>query len=459
MKKDTEHMYLLRFLALGLAIIVIGFDITAFPVALPSITQEFYSSLNHAQWIFNGYALALGVFIITGGKLADLYGRRKTFFIAMFFFVLFLLLGAFSTSMNMLIICRILMGLCTAVVLPAIIGMIFSLVPESKAAIAGGFVIGMSGVGNATGPVLGGVLTDALGWRWILLVNIPIALFAMLVVLKTIVKDAPKTTQEMDYWGVTLLSLSLFSLLFALELIAELNTDHPLIIGLFTLFVVLFFIFLKEEQMAKSKALISPDILKNQTFIAIGGTSILISTIWFAVLLFLPHFFENEWHFTAGQSGVALLPFIISYAIVSFTAGGLYESLGAKWTITLGASLLAVGMLQLSFIQISTPYWQLSIALIAMGVGVGVAYPSIVTAAVQSVSSEHMSLASGVMYLCRVAGGAIGVAMNTCVISLSNSLIEGMRLAFMINMLLALSGVLSCLLFIHVENDVRDGKA
>lgn len=458
MKTDSDHVSILRFLALGLAIIVIGFDITAFPVALPSISQEFHSSLNHAQWVFNGYALAIGVFIITGGRLADLYGRRKVFFVGMCLFILFLLLAAFSININMLIISRILMGLAAALVLPAIIGMVFSLTPTNKAGLAGGFVIGMAGVGNASGPVLGGILTDILSWRWILLVNIPIALFSMFVVWKTVAFQAPEKKQSIDYWGVTLLSLSLFSLLLALELIAELDFNDPVLIGLFSLFIVFLFIFIKEEQLAKSDALIPIDILKSKGFIAVGCTTILLSTIWFAVLLFIPHFFERELHFTAGQSGVALLPFIVTYAIVSFTAGECYERFGAKWIISCGGSLLALGMLQLSFIDSVTPYWQMSIALIIMGAGIGLSYPSVTSAAISAVTQEQMSVASGVVYLCRVGGGAIGVAMNTCVISLSDSLIEGMRLAFMINMLLALTGVLICILFIHIENDIRDAK-
>lgn len=451
MNNHSEHSDLLSFLALGLGIIVIAFDITAFPVALPSISHEFHSTLNHAQWVFNGYALALGVFIITGGRLADLYGRCKIFFIGMIFFIFFLIVGALSVSMNMLIICRLFMGICAALILPAIIGMVFALMPSQKAGLAGGFVIGMSGIGNATGPVLGGVLTDVLSWRWILLVNIPVALFAMLVVWKTIKVESPKIEQRIDYWGVSLLSLSLFSLLLGLELIAELDFNDPVLIGLFLFFVVLLLIFIKEESLAKSNALIPPEILNSKPFLAVGISTILISTIWFAVLLFLPHFFAKELHYSAGKSGVALLPFIITYAIISFTAGSLFERLGAKWVIALGGSLLALGMFLLSFITGNTPYWQLAASLLMMGVGIGLAYPSLTSAAIQSVAAEQMSVASGAIYLCRVGGGAIGVALNTCVISLSDTLTEGLRLAFLLNMTLALLGVVISLTFIRPQ--------
>ncbi|MCL1126278.1 MFS transporter [Shewanella surugensis] len=439
----------LGFFAMSLAIVVIAYDFTAFSVALPSISDEFNSTLNHSQWIFNGYALTLGVFIITGGHLADLYGRRRLFFIGISIFTVFSIIGASAFSLNMLIFCRIVMGVGAAAMWPAVLGMVYALMPKEKAGFAGGFIIGIAGISNAAGPMIGGILTDFFSWRWILLVNIPVTILAIIFTWKAIVPEVlPLNPKRVDYAGVLTLSVSLFALLMGLDSLAGSKLDSLCIMGLFGVFVVSMLAFIIIERLMRDDALIPKELMKNKEFFAIGMTTLMMSTVFFAALLYLPQFFMRELGYSAAESGVGLLPMILTYAGLSFVSGMLYQRFGARLIVSVGVSLLACGMLLLSNLQVSTPYWQLAVVMLILGGGIGLAYPTVTTAAMMVVPSSRMSLAGGIIYMFRSAGGAIGIGISTCIILLSSSPLIGMKWAFLFNAILAFLGLLISLCFI-----------
>ncbi len=170
------------------------------------------------QWVLNAYALVFGVAIVTGGRLADMFGRRRVFLIGTAIFALFSLASGLAPDALTLIIFRGLMGIGGAMMWPAILGLTFDLLPESKAGLAGGLVIAAAGLGNAIGPLVGGALTQALSWRWIFFVNLPIAGLAAAATWWTIPHDkAVAPGQRLDYAGVATLSGGLIALLLALD--------------------------------------------------------------------------------------------------------------------------------------------------------------------------------------------------------------------------------------------------
>src|SRR5947207_4018543 len=169
--------------AMGLGVLVIANDFTALNVALPSIEHDFNVDVGTAQWVINAYALTFGMAIVAGGRLADLFGRRRIFFIGSAFFAGFSLLGGVAHDSVWLIAMRVLMGIGGALMWPAILGMTYAALPEERAGLAGGFILGAAGIGNAAGPLVGGVITDLLRWRWNLYLNLPVSAFATFVTL------------------------------------------------------------------------------------------------------------------------------------------------------------------------------------------------------------------------------------------------------------------------------------
>src|SRR4051812_20601614 len=204
--------------ALALAIFVIANDFTALSIALPAMEKQFDADVSTVQWVINGYALVFGVAIVTGGRLADMFGRRRIFFVGCAIFSLISLIGGAAPSIAVLLGARALMGIGGALMWPAIMGMTYALLPKGKEGLAGGLILGAAGFGNAVGPLIGGVLTDTLGWRYIFFLNLPIAAFAIAVTWR-LVKDDPPTSADrrLDIPGVATLTIGLVSLLLALD--------------------------------------------------------------------------------------------------------------------------------------------------------------------------------------------------------------------------------------------------
>ncbi len=225
--------------AMGVAVLVIANDFTALSVAIPAIESTFHTDVTTAQWVINGYALVFGVAIVTGGRLADMFGRRRVFFIGCVLFAVFSLLGGAAPNVGTLLGARAVMGIGGALMWPAIMGMTYALLPKGKEGLAGGLILGAAGFGNAVGPLIGGALTDTLGWRWIFFLNLPIAAFAILVTWKVVARDAPSTAErQLDFLGVATLSIGLLSLLLALDQGSDDGWTHPRILAQFALFAV-----------------------------------------------------------------------------------------------------------------------------------------------------------------------------------------------------------------------------
>ena len=227
---------ILGMIAMGVAVLVVANDFTALSVALPAIEHDLHTNVTTVQWVINGYAMVFGVLIVTGGRLADMFGRRRIFIAGAAIFAGFSVIGGFAPNAWVLLACRFLMGIGGAMMWPAILGMTYGLLPRAKAGLAGGVILGAAGFGNAVGPLLGGLLTDTVGWRWIFFVNLPVAAAAVLITMLVVPRDAPvRTTDGIDYRGTAALSIGLLALLLALDWALDLGWTAPLIIFLFVL--------------------------------------------------------------------------------------------------------------------------------------------------------------------------------------------------------------------------------
>src|SRR3954451_12423839 len=220
--------------ALGLAVFLIANDFTALSVALPNVESSLNADVSTVQWVINAYALVFGVLIVTGGRLADMFGRRNAFFVGAAIFAVFSTLSGLAPSVDWLIAGRALMGIGAALMWPAVLGLTYEVLPQSRQALAGPLVLGVAGIGNAFGPMLGGVLTDAASWRWVLLLNLPIAAGACLITyLKVPARPGARTEDDhIDYAGVAAVTIGLTALLSALDQATDWGWGDPRIIGL-----------------------------------------------------------------------------------------------------------------------------------------------------------------------------------------------------------------------------------
>src|SRR5512132_2012614 len=407
---------ILALAAMALAVFLIANDFTALSVALPKIESEFDSDVSSVQWVINGYALVFGVFIVTGGRLADMFGRRRLFFVGAGIFATFSAVAAAAPSLGVLLGARAAMGVGGAIMWPAVLGMTFAALPERKAGLVGGLVLGVAGLGNAFGPLLGGFLTDALSWRWVFVINLPVAALAAFVTWRQIHQPAERDAgARIDGWGVATLTIALVALLLALDQVTDLGWGDPLIIALLAGFVVAMVAFVFVERRMGENALVLRDVMRNPDFTFACVAVLFTAATFFASLLYLPQFFQKLLHDSPLDAGLALLPLMTTFAVVSFISGSLYERLGAKPILSTGVSLMFIGILLLSFVGEGSGYPATVPGMLILGVGFGLFISTITTAAVTSLAPARASLGGAILYMFQVAGGSIGLALTTTV--------------------------------------------
>jgi EmrB/QacA subfamily drug resistance transporter len=435
---------------MGAAVVVIANDFTAVNVALPTMESDFHTDINTIQWVINAYALTFGVMIVTGGRLADMFGRRNAFFLGSAIFASMSALGGAAQSEAWLIGARVVMGIGGALMWPAILGMTYEILPEEKAGLAGGIIIGAAGLGNAVGPLLGGVLTDELSWRWIFFLNVPIALFAVGVTYLLVhVKEPESRDHRIDYPGIAALSIGLVSLLVALDQVADWGWGDPRVIALFALAAVGIAAFVPIERRAGTHALVPREVIRNESFTASCIAILFMAATFFAALLYLPQFMQKQLGYSALEAGLGMLPFLAVFALASFAAGPLYDRVGAKRLAVVGAALITLGPLLLSFVDENSGYGALIPGMVVLGIGAGSFIPTATTAGVTSVDESQTSLAGGIVYMFQIAGGSIGLGLTTMVFSSAiPPFADGVQAAFRLDAALSVVGLLIAIAFV-----------
>ena len=406
----------LALVAMGLSVIVLAQDFAAMNVALPNIERDFNSSISTVQWVINAYALVFAMLIVTGGRLADQFGRRRIFFVGSAVFAVMSLAGGLAPNVYWLIGARALMGIGGALMWPATLGMTYAALPAGKGGLAGGLIIGAAGIGQAIGPVNGGILTELLSWRWIQFVNIPIAAFAVLVTWREIRKPSKlEAGGRLDYPGIVTLSLGLLGVLFALDQAASWGWGDPRIIGTLVVALLLLVAFVRIELRSGEQALVPKDIIKNRQFAAVCVAIALIAAPFFTALLYLPQFMQKLLLYSPIKAGLGMLPMMLMFALVSFAGGRLYDRLGARVMVTAGALCLAAGPLLLSFLGPTSGYGAIVPGMVVLGLGLGLFFSSATTAGVESLPASKTSLAGGIVYMFQIGGGSLGLGLTTAV--------------------------------------------
>jgi EmrB/QacA subfamily drug resistance transporter len=437
--------------AMAMGVLIIANDFTAINVALSTMEHDFDTGVNTMQWVVNAYALTFGVMIITGGRLADMFGRRNAFFVGAAIFALFSALSGAAQSETWLIAARAAMGIGGALMWPAILGMTFALLPEDKAGLAGGLILGAAGLGNAIGPLIGGLLTELASWRWIFYLNVPIAAFGVLVTYLLVhVKEPEGGDRQIDYPGVATLSLGLVSLLIALDQVDDWGWGDPRVIGMLALALVLISAFVPLERRAGEHALIPRDVMANRPFRSSCLAIPFMAATFFGAMLYLPLFMQENFGYSALEAGVGTLPFLAVFGIVSFIAGPLYNRLGAKPLAVIGGACVAAAPILFSLmISEGSGYGALVPGMILLGIGTGSFVPTATTAGVTSLDSSQAGLAGGIVYMFQIAGGSIGLGLTTVVFSaVAPPFVDGIRAAFRLDAALSLIGLAIAVLFI-----------
>jgi EmrB/QacA subfamily drug resistance transporter len=386
-------------------------DTTVVNLGLHAIQGDLHVSLTVLQWVLDIYNLVYAGFILTGGVLGDLFGRRRVFSIGIALFTFGSLICALAPNATLLICGRGVAGLGAALQLPGALSILTVTFPEPgerarAIAIWGGF----NGLAMAVGPTVGGLLVDYFGWRSIFYLVVPFGAVALVLAFTSVSESASPKGRRLDLSGQVLSILALGLLAFGFIQAPALGWSSPLILGCVFGSAVSFAALLKVES-ATPGALLSPAVFRNRAFsVAIANAAMM--TFGFYTLLFIfPLYLQEIRGNSAVVTGLKLLPLSITFFLVSLIAGRLLNRVGARALIAAGLGLFGAGLLALTLVSGQSSFAAMVPALVAIGLGNGLAFGAIMTVAVSNVDDSRSGMSSGLVNVARMVGATLGVAI------------------------------------------------
>ncbi len=402
------------YLSVFLGSLAISLDFASVDLALPSLERDYDLNLDQVQWVINGYVIAFAVLMVTGGRFADAYGRKRIFLLGMAIFGLSSLVGGMAWSGGSIIAFRVLQGVGAALMWPAMIGLACAAVGEKNRGFALGLVMGTCSIGNAAGPVVGGALTLWLSWRWVLWINVPMAALAMLITALTVPRDPPVEgpRPQNDFLGMAILTVGLVALMVVAYQVQTWGWSSGKTLGLLALAVLLLGTFPWVERRVP-EALVPPALMRNPEFLTLCLSAMVICELFFVVLLYFTQYAMKFRGDNPMWAGACVVPFMLSYGVVSYAGGPLYARFGARRLLAWGLGATIIAGVLLAAGGMNGEGWIYNGALILLGLGVGAVIPTISTRAIETVGVAHASLASGVTFMCQLSGAALLLAVTT----------------------------------------------
>jgi EmrB/QacA subfamily drug resistance transporter len=404
---------------LAIADFVVILDATIVNVALPSIGRSLHASTSGLSWVVSAYILAFGGLLMLGGRLADLFGRRRLFIGGLILFGLASLAGGLSSSIGELIAFRALQGVGAAMLAPAarsIVVTLFEEGPERSKAL--GIWAAVAGSGSVVGLILGGVLTSSLGWQWVLFVNVPVTLGAAALALILISESrADETDRSVDYAGAALVTAGLVAILYALVNAGNVGWASTETIGLLGIGAILLAVFAWAE--GKVRAPLVP--LRIFGVGQVRGANIAMVMLAAAMVGFffvLTLYLQDVLRYSAIKAGIASVPLGLVLITVAGLSGPVAERLGAKPVLLSGLTVFTIGVAWMTRISIQGAYLTdiLGPSLL-VGIGLALAFVALTIASVSGIEAEHSGVAGGLINMTQQVGGSIGLAVITAVIT------------------------------------------
>jgi EmrB/QacA subfamily drug resistance transporter len=396
-------------------------DTGALFTALPRMQRDLHASLAALQWTVNSYGIAFAAGIITAAALGDRFGRRRVFNLGLTLFTLSSAACALAPNTAELTVARTVQGLGAAAVLPLSLTILTTAYPPERRGLIVGIYGGLAGLAVAAGPVIGGVVTEGLGWHWIFWLNVPIGLVAAALTTR-LLPESHGAPERLDLRGVTLVTAGVVSLVWALVRANDTGWSSPEIVATLVAGGALLVIFLRWERRAHAPML-PLRLLQNRTFAVGNVTMFLMSGATFAAAFLITQEFQFARGYSPISTGLRLLPFFGTPMVVSPLAGALSDRIGRRPIMVAGLALQALGFAWVAARgSLHTSWIELVIALLVAGVGVSMALPTVPTAVLSSVAETEMGKASGTSYMAQRFGAVFAIAIASAVFSAHGSL-------------------------------------
>jgi EmrB/QacA subfamily drug resistance transporter len=442
-------------------------DGTVVNAALPAIARDLHANLGDLQWVLTGYLLTLGSLLVLGGSLGDRYGRRRIFQIGLVSFALTSLLCAIAPDTGFLIMARCVQGVAAALVVPNSLAIVSASFATEDRGRAIGAWSGLGGIATAFGPFLGGYLIDSVSWRWVFVINLPIAAVAFW----TARVHVPESRDEhagarLDVAGSALLTVGLAGVVYAL-IEGPGNGWKPLSVGLgvFGVFALVAFLMVEAR---KQNPMIPLSIFRSQQFSGANAVTFAVYAALGTVTFLLVVHLQTDLGYSALEAGASLLPITACMLLLSARAGALAQRIGPRIPMTVGPLVVAVGMVLLGRVEPGTTYWDTVFpALIVLGLGLSLTVAPLTATVLGAVEDAHAGIASAINNAVARIAGLLAVAVLPAAAGLTAGqgldLVDGFSRAMYIAAGLAvIGGVLAFLTIrraVFVEPVVRGNPA
>jgi EmrB/QacA subfamily drug resistance transporter len=398
--------------AMCFALFMIMLDNTVVNVALPSIQRDLGASLSALEWTVNGYTLSFAVLLATGGRLGDIFGRRRMFLFGVVIFALSSATAGLAVDTTSLVISRVVQGVGAALMMPATLSIVTDAFPAHERGKAMGTWAGVSALALAVGPVMGGFLTEHVSWRAIFYLNIPVAIGAVLAALFA-VRESRDTTvgREVDYAGVAILTGALTALILALVEGNAWGWGSPEIVALLIGAGLGLAAFVAIELRVKVP-MVEFHFFSDRNFVGAVVVALIVSFAMLGVFFFLALYMQNILGYSALEAGIRFLPSTLMIVVIPPLAGRMADRIGPRWLIAGGLLVVAASLFSFSGIAVDSSYGELLPGFMLLGIGIALTMSPMTSAAMNAVPVEKAGIASGVLSMFRMVGGSLGVAVT-----------------------------------------------
>lgn len=392
-------------------------DNTIVTVALPMIQSDLGMGISQLEWVVTGYGLTFASLLLTGGKLGDMYGRRRIFMIGLALFTVTSLLCGWAPSAEFLILARIAQGASAALMMPATLSILTATFGPEERGAALGIWTGVGAMALALGPVIGGLITEHVGWGWAFYVNVPVGVVSLLTARAVITESKDDSAeQRLDLPGLATSAFALFSLVFGLIEAGSHGWTSTRVLSLFAVAGVAGASFICVE-LRQRQPIFDLHLFRNPVFAGANTIGLIATFIGLGTTVFLSLYLQAVLAYGPLRAGAAFLPWMIAIVVIAPLGGRASDRLGSRWLTTVGLSLVAVGMLLLSRSQAGSSYWSLLPGMLITGVGMAITVTPNIAAAMSAVSIDKAGVSAGMLNTFRQAGGALGVAVMGAILA------------------------------------------
>ena len=398
--------------AVTFGLFMIMLDNTIVNVALPSIQSDLHiKNVSQLEWVVAGYALTFAVMMLTGGKLADLYGRRRIFILGLAVFTASSLACGLAPNAGFLIGARIVQGVGSAMMNPATLSIISATFPPRQRGMAIGIWAGVSALALAIGPLVGGIITEHINWNWIFFINVPVGALGI-IVARLVIRETKDTSEEqrLDLPGLLSSAVALFALTYALIEANNKGWTSTEILVLFGVAAVGLVVFVQLE-LRQRIPMLDLSLFRNPTFAGANAVMLLVSLAMFGVFFFISLYMQNVLGYSATQAGATFLPMTVLIVLVAPIAGRITDRVGSRWLVGAGMTLVGCSLLLFARLQVDSTFWDILPALLVGGTGMAMSLSPTTATAMGSVPVDKAGVGSAVLNSMRQVGGSLGIAV------------------------------------------------